>query len=129
MNVPGGALLIGILAAQLFVAIYGGFFGGGIGIMMLAVLSLAGMDNIHEMNGIKTLLATCINGVAVFAFVFARNILWTQAVIMIVGAVIGGYYGAFFAKKFDAQVIRGFVILVGTAMTAYFFLRSYGILK
>ncbi len=125
VQLPGPGLLVGVLAAQLFVAIYGGFFGGGIGIMMLAVLSLTGMDDIHHMNGVKTLLATCINGVAVLAFILAKEIAWGPAVIMIVGAIIGGYFGAFYARKIDPARVRAFVIVVGSLMTLYFFYRTY----
>lgn len=128
LNMPAPVMLGAVVGAQLFVSIYGGFFGGGIGIMMLAVLSLAGMDDIHHMNGIKTLLATFINGIAVIAFVLAGKILWPQAIVMIIGAVIGGYFGAFFARKIDPRLIRGFVIVVGSLMTLYFFAKTYGLL-
>jgi uncharacterized membrane protein YfcA len=114
-----------VLFAQFVVSLYGGFFGGGIGIMMLAVLSLWGMDNIHNMNAIKTLLATCINGAAVVAFMFARTIMWPQALLMIVGAIVGGYFGAYYARKVDPQKVRGFVMVVAIIMTVYFFIRTY----
>jgi uncharacterized protein len=125
MNIPAPVMVGAVLAAQLFVSVYGGFFGGGIGIMMLAVLSLAGMEDIHHMNGIKTLLASVINGVAVFVFLFAREILFPHVLIMIVGAILGGYFGAYYARKFDPKVIRNFVIVVGTIMTVLFFIRAY----
>jgi uncharacterized membrane protein YfcA len=125
LKVPTWATTLLILAAQLFVAVYGGFFGGGIGIMMLAVLSLAGMDNIHTMNGIKTLLATCINGIAVLAFVVTQQVVWGPGVVMIIGAVLGGYFGAYYAQKISPVRLRQFVIVVGIVMTAYFFYRTY----
>ncbi len=124
-DLPSPVMLGGVLAAQLFVSVYGGFFGGGIGIMMLAVLSLAGMDDIHHMNGIKTLLASVINGVAVFVFLFAKEILFPHVLIMVVGAILGGYFGAYFARKIDPKIIRNFVIVVGTIMTLVFFIRAY----
>jgi uncharacterized protein len=119
--------LAAISVIQLIVAIYGGYFGGGIGIMILASLGIMGMENIHEMNGMKTVLQASINGVAVITFIVARAVVWLPALVMIAGAIAGGYGGAYFARKLDARVIRVFVILVGTSMTIYFFLRSIGI--
>lgn len=112
----------------LIIAVYGGYFGGGIGIMILASLGVMGMENIHEMNGLKTFLQTCINGAAVVTFIILGAVAWLEVLVMIVGAIAGGFGGAYFAKKVDARLIRGFVILVGTSMTIYFFLRSIGIL-
>jgi len=120
--------LMAISVIQFIVAIYGGYFGGGIGIMILASLGIMGMENIHEMNGLKTVLQAAINGVAVITFIIARAVVWLPALVMIAGAIVGGYGGAYFARKLDARVIRVFVILVGTSMTIYFFLRSIGIL-
>jgi uncharacterized membrane protein YfcA len=118
---------IALSALQLIIAIYGGYFGGGIGIMMLAALGIMGMEDIHEMNSLKTLFQTSINGVAVIYFILAGAIFWPQAVIMIVGAIVGGYGGASIARKLPQVYIRGFVIAVGTAMTIYFFGKDYGI--
>ena len=115
--------LVGISFLQLIIAIYGGYFGGGIGILMLATLGLMGMENIHEMNAMKTLLTTFINGVAVIIFIIRGIVAWPQAIVMVIGAIIGGYTGAYFARKIDQRLIRGFVILVGVSMTIYFFLR------
>ncbi len=116
---------IGVIFLQFVIAVYGGFFGGGIGIMMLAAYGLLGMDNIHRMNGMKTLMATVINGVAVLAFVLAGTIYWPQAIVMVVGAIIGGYSGATYAQKIDPVRVRQFVILVGCVMTVIFFTRTY----
>jgi len=120
--------LVGISFVQLIMATYGGYFGGGLGIMMLAVLGLIGMENIHEMNGLKTVLQTSINGVAVVIFIVARAVVWLPALVMILGAITGGYGGAYFARKLDPRLIRVFVILVGTGMTIYFFLHSLRVL-
>lgn len=113
------------IALQGAISIYGGFFGGGIGILMLAALALMGMENIHRMNGLKTLLATLINGVAVVAFVIARAVAWLPAVIMIVGAILGGYLGAAIARKIDPKLVRSFVIVVGIGISVYLFVRRY----
>ncbi len=116
--------LVGIALLQLVIAIYGGYFGGGIGILMLATLGLMGMENIHEMNALKTLLTSFINGVAVITFIIAGAVVWLQAILMVAGAIIGGYGGAYFARQIDPRLVRGFVILVGITMTIYFFLRG-----
>ena len=117
--------LVGITALQLGVAIYIGYFGAGVGIVMLALLSMMGMENIHSMNGLKTLLATCGNGVAVIVFIFARAVFWPQALLMVVGAALGGYAGAWFAQKMDPKSVRYVAITIGYSMTAYFFWRVY----
>jgi uncharacterized membrane protein YfcA len=114
-----------VLILQFFIAVYGGFFGGGIGIMMLAVMSLRGMENIHAMNGIKTVLAVVINGLAVATFVLAGTVYWTQCLIMLAGALVGGYGGAYYAQRFDSDKVRTFIIAVGIFMTVYFFARTY----
>ncbi|MBX5448915.1 sulfite exporter TauE/SafE family protein [Thermogemmatispora sp.] len=117
--------LVTVSFFQLLIATYGGYFGGGIGILMLATLGMMGMENIHEMNGLKTLLAGLINGVAVVTFALAGAVFWPQALLMVVGAVIGGYGGAYYARKIDQRWVRLFVTLVGVAMTLYFFINIY----
>jgi uncharacterized membrane protein YfcA len=115
--------LIGVSVAQLIIAIYGGYFGGGIGILMLATLAMMGMQNIHMMNAVKTLLTVCINGVAIILFIMKGIVDWPLAILMIVGTVIGGYGGAYFARKIDQKWVRLFVTVVGISMTIYFFVR------
>lgn len=116
--------LAGVGILQLAIAVYGGFFGGGIGIMMLAGLALLGMDNIHAMNALKTLLGSLINGIAVAAFIVAGVVAWPQALLMIAGAVLGGYSGAWYAQKTDPRWVRAAVVATGALMTAYFFFRA-----
>ncbi len=115
----------GVCLLQFVIAIYGGFFGGGIGILMLATLSLMGMTEIHMMNALKTVLGSLINGIAVVAFVLAGKVLWPQACVMILGAILGGYLGAYYAMKMNSATVRKFVIGVGFTMTAVFFYK-YG---
>jgi uncharacterized membrane protein YfcA len=115
------ALFALVVVAQFLISVYGGYFGGGIGILMLAALSLAGMTNIHNMNALKTLLASFINGMAVLRFIISGTIFWPQAILMIVGAIIGGYGGASYARRINPTYVRRFVIGVGFAMTFYFF--------
>ncbi len=120
---PSVPAIIGLSFVQFFIALYGGFFGGGIGILMLAMLQLIHLDDIHAMNGLKTVLATAINGAAVVTFIAARQVEWPQAVLMIVAAVAGGYGGAHYAQKLDPRWVRATVICVGSAMTVYFLWR------
>jgi hypothetical protein len=117
-----GPFVVGIIP-QLIIAVYGGFFGGGIGILMLALLTLLGYEEIHTMNGLKTVLASTINGIAVVAFVIANIIDWPQALVMIVGSILGGYGGAVVAQRVSSEVIRYVVMAVGIGMTIYFFVR------
>ncbi len=117
--------IAGATLFQLAVAVYGGYFGGGMGIVMLAMLAALGMTDIHSMNALKSVMGSVINGVAVVAFIVARAVYWRQGVVMIVGAIAGGYFGAHYAQKLPALWIRWFVILVGSGMTAYFFVKAY----
>lgn len=110
---------------QLLVAIYGGYFGGGMGIVMLAMLTAFGMADIHEMNALKIVLSSSTNGIAVIVFIASRAVYWRQAIVMIVGASIGGYFGARYSLRLSQKWVRGFVITVGSVMTVYFFVRAY----
>ena len=92
---------------------------------MLALLALLGMENIHAMNGMKTLLVSVVNGVALAIFVWNRVVVWPQAILMLTAASIGGYGGAHVAQKIDPKYVRTLVIIVGFGMSAYFFIRQY----
>lgn len=118
-------IIIGTIALQLFIAVYGGFFGAGMGILMLAALSLMGMTNIHKMNAFKVLLGSCINGIAAIIFIFSGVIMWQQTGVMILGAILGGFGGAHYARQFDPVKVRKVVIAIGSAMTIYFFIKVY----
>lgn len=120
-NSPLIVLFTGLL--QFALAIYGGFFGGGSGILMLAIFSTIGMKNIHSMNALKTFLNACINGVAAIAFIYAGTIAWQQAILMSCGSMLGGYWGVRYARKLEPNLVRGFVMLVGFSMTCYFFTK------
>jgi len=114
-----------VVVFQLAVAVYGGYFGGGMGIVMLAMFATLGMTDIHGMNALKVVLSLVINGVAVIAFILARAVYWEYGAAVIIGALIGGYLGAHYAQKLPQAWIRWFVVLVGTGMTAYFFWKAY----
>lgn len=112
-----------MIGLQLGIAMYGGYFGGGMGMMMLAALSLAGLTNIHEMNGLKVLLAVAINGVALLAFIINGAIAWDPGLVMVAGGITGGYCGAWLGRRGGAAAVRVLVMTVGWMMTAYFFVR------
>ncbi|MGA9887771.1 MAG: sulfite exporter TauE/SafE family protein, partial [Candidatus Acidiferrales bacterium] len=84
---------------------------------------LLGMEDIHAMNGVKVLLVSVVNGVAMVTFIVAKIIVWPQALLMLVGSLIGGYGGAHYAQKMDPLHVRWIVIVVGFAMSAYFFIH------
>ncbi len=109
---------------QLLVAIYGGYFGGGMGIVILAMLTALGMADIHEMNALKTVLSSATNGLAVVVFILKHAVYWPQALVMICGAALGGYFGAHYSLRLPQLWVRWFVIGVGAGMTAYFFVHA-----
>jgi len=119
------AAVAGASLFELLVAVYGGYFGGGIGIMNLAMLAALGMTDIHAMNKLKVILGGVINGVAAATFIVTGAIVWPQATVMSAGSVIGALSSAHFAQKLPQTWVKSFVILVGTAMTIYFFIRGY----
>lgn len=113
-----------LIVFQFLVGIYGGYFGGAVGIIMLAVWSLAGLRDIHAMNGGRTLLGSVMNAAAVVCFIVAGKVWWPQTSVMLVGAIVGGYAGARLARRIDPALIRGFIIVISVIVTAAFFIRS-----
>ena len=108
---------------QFLVGVYGGYFGAGIGIMMLAALSLMGHTDIHQMNGLKNLLAVAINGIAILYLVFTDLIWWDDALLMAAGAVVGALAGAGAARRVGRAAVHRVVVIVGFAMALSMFLR------
>lgn len=106
-------------------AVYGGFFGGGMSILILALLSIIGMTNIHQMNALKTILNSTINLAAVLTFIVLGAVWWPQALIMMAGSIAGGYGGAAVAQRLNPRLVRGFVIAVGVTLSMYFFVAQY----
>ncbi|BAY34450.1 hypothetical protein NIES2107_63550 [Nostoc carneum NIES-2107] len=123
-STPESVPIFNLALAQLAIAIYGGFFGAGLGILMLATLSFLGIKNIHTINAFKAFLGSCINGIAIIPFIFAGVIAWKQAILMAVGGSLGGYLSAHYARKLKPQLIRKFVIFVAFGMTIYFFING-----
>jgi uncharacterized membrane protein YfcA len=112
-----------LLTGLFFVAIYGGYFGGGIGILLLSLLTLVGMRDIHAMNGVKSLLAGCLNGIAVVLFVAAQSVAWRESLIMMAAAIAGGFAGASTAKKVSQPLLRKIISAIGFGLTIYFFMK------
>ncbi len=114
-----------LIVIQFFIGIYGGYFGGAIGILMLATWTIYGLSDIHVMNANRTLMGAATNSIAAVLFVVARKIWWPQTLVMLVGAVAGGYLGARMAKRVNPRYIRAIVTVVSVGITVAFFLRRH----
>ena len=116
----GGAILF-----QLAVAIYGGYFGAGIGILMLASLGFIGLSNIHEMNTLKTILASLINLVAAGWFILAGLVHWPKAGVMTAGALLGYFLGSHYAQRIPQQRVRQIITVIGFFISAVTFYAEF----
>ncbi len=114
-----------VVVIQIFIAIYGGYFGGAIGILMLATWTMFGLTDIHVMNANRTVMGAAANVLAIALFIVAHKIWWPQTLVMLVGTSIGGYYGARMVKKVNPIYVRALVTVVSTAITIAFFLRRH----
>ena len=121
----GGEPTSWVLASvgQFFVAIYGGYFGAGVGILMLVILGFLGLTDIHAMNGLKNFFGICINGVASAWFIFKGVVIWPLALLMMVGAIAGGWIGAGFARRIGKDKARVAVVVIGFGITIVLFLQ------
>jgi uncharacterized protein len=123
---PGAAptvrVRVMIVAFQLLVGIYGGYFGAGIGILMLSSLAFMGISDIHEMNAVKNVLAATMNGISAVIFAFSGVVTWEYAAVMAVAAILGGYAGARVARRLRPEWVRAFVVAVGftVALWSYY---------
>ena len=106
-------------------SVYGGYFNGGLVIILLALFSLWGMRDLHQMNGLKTLLSFVLSAISVVTFAVAGIVEWPQALLMMVAATAGGYAGAPLARILPRAAVRATVIVVGAGMSALFFLRLF----
>ena len=118
---PGGFVLGCVL--QFIIAFYGGYFGAGIGILMLTSLSVIGMHDVINMNAVKNALAICINGTASIFFMLDGKVVWEAALIGAVGSIIGGYIVASFARRINQQTLRIAIVLAGVVASAWLFYR------
>lgn len=115
--------MIGAILFQFAVGIYGGYFGAGIGILMLAALSILGLTDIHEMNSLKVVFGGTINGIAAVYFVWAGMVQWSYVLIMAVAAITGGYGGAGAARRIGRTWVRRIVIAIGFGMAISLFVK------
>jgi len=118
------AWLVFAFTFQFFVGVYGGYFGAGMGILMLAALGLIGLTDLHQMNGLKNILGLCINGVATIYFIARGAVIWHDVIVMAIAAVIGAFTGAKFAHAVGEKVIRIAIVVIGVVMTISLALSS-----
>jgi len=122
---------MGAIFFQFLVGIYGGYFGAGIGILMLASLGMLGLTDIHQMNGVKAVLATAMNGVAILSFLawefvmHPHNVVWPVMVMMAIAATLGGLFGAHMAHRVGRKAVRFLVVGVGFSLTAWYFYKLH----
>jgi uncharacterized membrane protein YfcA len=117
--------VLGAIAFQFLVAVYGGYFGAGIGILMLASLGFIGLTNIHEMNTLKTILGSLINLVAAIWFMFAHLVHWPKAGVMTAGAMLGYFLGAHFSQKIPQPRVRQIVTAIGFLLSGITFYQQF----
>ncbi|MDB4839079.1 sulfite exporter TauE/SafE family protein [Amylibacter sp.] len=110
--------------ATLVVCIYGGYFNGGLGIILLALFSALGMRDIHLMNGLKNMMSFALSAASVVTFAIAGIVFWQQAIIMMIAATIGGYFGVFVARKLSKNTIRSIIVIIGLIMTLIFGMKA-----
>jgi hypothetical protein len=128
---PPHALPVRIATAcglQFLVSVYGGYFGAGIGILMLAVLGMLGLGDIHRLNGVKNVLGMVVNGVAAGMFALGslagwHAVSWPHAAVMAVASIVGSLGASHLARRLPARIVRRCVALIGFALAAYYFIR------
>ena len=113
-----------VFVFQFLVGLYGGYFGAGMGILMLAALGLIGLTDIHQMNGLKNVLAVGINGIAAIYFALSGAVVWRDALVLTIGIVIGGFLGARLARRLGRKFVRVFVVAIGVVMTIALLIRA-----
>jgi uncharacterized membrane protein YfcA len=114
-----------VFLVQLLTSLYGGYFGAGIGIIMLASLSMVGIKDIHIANGLKNILGMAINGIASVYFLFSGHVLWSYIPLMMLGFALGGYTGARLSLKFNRKKVKLFVVFWGFLLCFIFFINFY----
>ena len=116
---PGGSV-----ASMLAISIYGGYFNGGLGILLLALFGLLGQTNLNAMNGAKNMVSALLTSIATVVYAWGGVVAWPQALVMMIAATAGGYFGARIARRIPAPVLRAGIVAIGLAMTMLFFLRG-----
>ncbi len=120
-----GPAMAGLVLFQFVVAVYGGYFGAAMGILMLSALTLMGIGDINRMNAVKTVLTACVNGISVVVFAFDDKIEWAYALPMALFAIVGGYLGARIALRIHPRRVRWIVIAIGFGLSGWFFYRQH----
>jgi uncharacterized membrane protein YfcA len=121
---PQGRGWLAVTLFQMIVAIYGGYFGAGIGILMLTALAFVVPGDIHRLNGLKTFLAACINGVSVVVFLAEGKVIWSYGLAMAGAGIVGGFFGAHFGRRLPTTAVRWFVIAIGLTISAIQFAKQ-----
>jgi uncharacterized protein len=122
---PTKRTMIGVTIFQFFVGVYGGYFGAGIGILMLSSLELMGIHDIHELNALKVVLAFVMNFVTLMVFIVEGVVNWRYGILMAICSIVGGYFGARMAKRTPKNIVRGIVVAIGFGISAYSFYRRF----
>lgn len=121
---PGHVSAIRATAGLMAVSIYGGYFNGGLGILLLALFGLLGQSNLNAMNGAKNVVSALLTSIAVAVYAWGGVVAWPQALMMMIAATAGGYFGARFARRIPAPVLRAAIVVTGLIMAALFFSSS-----
>jgi uncharacterized membrane protein YfcA len=116
---PKPGTLIAVIVFQFAIGVYGGYFGAGIGILMLSSLAFVGLPDIHQMNAVKTVLGGTINGVTAVIFILAKVVVWKYALVMALASIVGGYLGARVARQMRPEYVRAVVVAIGFGVAAY----------
>jgi uncharacterized membrane protein YfcA len=112
-------------AGMFLVSVYGGYFNGGLGIVLLALFALWGMSDIHRMNGLKNGLSFALSAISVVTFAVAGAVEWQQAIVMMIASTVGGYAGAPLARALPKHIVRGIVSVIGFGMSGLFFYQLF----
>ena len=122
---PSRLAVVGIIIFQFVVAVYGGYFGAGIGILMISALSLIGVGDIIRVNALKTLLASFINGVSAITWAAEGKVEWKYALVMAAVSIIGGYLGAHYSRRLNKTLVRWVVIAIGFGLAGFYFYQRW----
>jgi uncharacterized protein len=114
------------MAGIFLVALYGGYFGSGIGILMIGALTFISRGDIRHVVALKNFLTLCMRGAAVLFLIYEGNVNWSYGLPMAVGGLIGGYVGGMISHRANRTVVRGIVIAIGFAASAYYLWKLYG---
>jgi uncharacterized membrane protein YfcA len=125
VGLPAGKpSMVPLFLGMVFVCFYIGYFGAGSGFLVMSVLAIFGVEKINQINALKVVTTCLANGIAVVTFIVARQVVWQTCLLMMVTAAVGGYFGARYARRVDARVMRAVVVGIGLTMAGYFFWRQ-----